>query len=79
MQLKVNEFPLKEFYCPVSKIIYKSVFDHKKECIFRYCKDGWMWTKGLLDNAVKDEFIDMTTSKEVIEYVNNWNNKLNSI
>ena len=52
MQIQLTEFPLKEFKCPVSKEIHKDIYNHNKNCIYRYCKYGWMWTKGLIDSQV---------------------------
>lgn len=45
MQIKLPEFPLQPFRCPVSKEMYKDKFKHEEFCTFRYCKEGkWIFS-----------------------------------
>ncbi len=43
-QLQVNDFPLKKHKCRITGQIFESIFDHNQNCIYKYCKGGWMFT-----------------------------------
>lgn len=45
LQLEMLDFPLKEYICPVSKMVFKDRFVHKETCRYTYCKEGWDWEK----------------------------------
>lgn len=49
MQSELNDYPLKEFKCPIGNETYKDINEHYKKCIYKTCKDNkWKWSEGLI-------------------------------
>ena len=45
-QIEMTEYPMDEFICPISKVVYEDRIYHKHLCKYKYCKKGkWNWNK----------------------------------
>lgn len=45
LQMEINDFPLKEYICPISSKVWENRPVHKEKCIYKYCKGGWDFRK----------------------------------
>ena len=48
MQYRIDDFPLQKYWCPIKREWFKDSFAHQRQCIYKYCKSGWLFTKGLI-------------------------------